>query len=61
MPAVMLDETGHRGATEYEFELLAEYFGISEWAIQAAEQAATDRLQRMHSSAKAEIDNFRGR
>ena len=40
MPATILDETGHRGETEYEFQLLAEYFEVSETAINEIERSA---------------------
>ncbi len=54
MKATMLDETGHRGETEYEFHLLAEYFEISETAIKEIEKSETKRLKEAHAGAKEE-------
>jgi hypothetical protein len=54
MPATLLDDTGHRGETEYEFYLLAEYLQISEAAIPAAEEAARAQLHEAVSSLKDE-------
>jgi hypothetical protein len=54
MPATLLDDTGHRGETEYEFCLLAEYLRISKAAIPAAEEAARAQLREAVSSFKDE-------
>jgi hypothetical protein len=54
----MLEETGHRGETEYEFELLEQYFEISEQAIKGAEQSETKRLQEAFASVKGETETF---
>ncbi len=51
MPATILDETGHRGETEYEFQLLAEYFEVSETAINEIERSETKRLEEAHAEA----------
>ena len=58
MPATLLDSTGHRGETEYEFNLLAEYLQVSEAAIPAAEEAAHAQLQEAVSAMENEDELF---
>ena len=52
MPATMLERTGHRGETEYEFDFLKQYFEISELAISKAAESENERLQEAFGSVK---------
>ena len=56
MAATILEETGHRGETEYEFELLEQYFEVSEMAIKEAEQSETKRLQEELAHVEEEME-----
>jgi hypothetical protein len=58
MPATMLERTGHRGETEYEFDLLKQYFELSELAISEAENSENKRLQEALASVKRGAETY---